>query len=135
MQKKHYLYMIYERPKWTCHTFLEEFSVGFPTILRHLYIIYERPKWTCHTFFLEKWLNRFGNFWYHIESTRVSRVNYGLDFAFSPRGPCPSSFMHVQKSATIWRQKKGLSAVHSSSFLPPNYTGATPHKNPVRITG
>ena len=65
-------------------------------------IIDERPKWACHTF-LEKWLNRFGNFWYQIESMNVLRVNYGLDFAFSPRGPCPSPFMHVQKSAAIWR--------------------------------
>ena len=37
-----------------------------------------------------KWLNRSGNFWYQIESMNVLRVNYGLDFAISPRGPCPS---------------------------------------------
>ena len=56
-----------------------------------LYIIDERPKWTCDTF-LEKWLNRFEFFWYKIESMNVLRVNYGLDFALSPRGPCPRPF-------------------------------------------
>ena len=67
----------------------------------HLYIIYERPKWTCHTF-LEKWLNRFGNFWYQIESMNVLRVNYGLDFAFSPRGPCPRPFLSQKFVAWRW---------------------------------
>ena len=52
----------------------------------------KKPKWTWDTF-LEKWLNGSGNFWYQIESMNVLHVNYGLDFAFSPRGPCPRPFL------------------------------------------
>ena len=62
----------------------------------------ERPKWTCDTF-LRKRLNRYGNFWYQIESMNVLHVIMFSDFAFTSRGPCPSSFMHMQKSAAIWR--------------------------------
>ena len=28
-----------------------------------------------------------------------------LDFAFTPRGPCPSTFMLLSNSADIWRKK------------------------------
>ena len=57
--------------------------------LQYLYIIYERPKWTIPTF-LRKRLNRSGRFWYQIKSMDVLRVICGLDFAYSPRGPRPS---------------------------------------------
>ena len=58
----------------------------------HLKYKNERPKWTCNAV-LRKRLNRSGNFWFQIESMNVLRVNYGLDFAFSPRGPCSRPFL------------------------------------------
>ena len=51
--------------------------------------IYERPKWTCHTF-LGKRLNRSVRFLHQNMCMVVIRVVYGLDFAFSPRVSCPS---------------------------------------------
>ena len=37
----------------------------------------------------EQRVNRSGRSWYQIQSMNVLRVFYGLDFAYSPRGPRP----------------------------------------------
>ena len=69
----------------------------------------ERPKWTCNAV-LRKRLNRSGNFWFQIESMNVLRVNYGLDFAFSPRGPCPRPFL-LQENVQEKRKLATLSCL------------------------
>ena len=38
-------------------------------------------------------------------SLDVLQVIMFLDFAFTLRGPCPSTFMQLQVSANIWRWK------------------------------
>ena len=59
------------------------------TKIPYLYIIYERPKWLGPRF-LRKWLNIFQISFAQKQIMNCLQDLMFLDFAFSPRGACPS---------------------------------------------